>query len=856
MNTNDNNSRKISAPVIEDLSCALESEIGELPELMSLVPMAELNSFPNLVSSICVDESVSRQAIQKSIIGDQCLALFALKSFDIDTGSLMKEDFHPIGVAVRILEMTQNPSGSGLKVTVHGLCRVSLEDVINDPARISPMARISRWPEYTPKDYNIDHLILEAKRLFAEVIKLIPGLPVNLFKLNQLLEDKPGTLADLIMASLPLKPNLKAEFLMIDDLEERYLALLKHLMLELSNRKLGQAISERIEQSLDRRHKEMQLREQIKAIKAELGESEEDDDPLAELKDKLATIQLSDGARTAADREFQRLKTTSPQSAEYSSILNFLDWICALPWASSTEEATDLAKAKEILDRDHHGLEPVKKRLLEFLAVQKLTGCRQAPILCLTGPPGVGKTSLGRSVAEALGRKFVRLSLGGMRDEAEIRGHRRTYVGARPGRFIAGLKKAGVNNPVFLLDEIDKLTANHAGDPSAALLEVLDPEQNDTFTDSFLEVPFDLSKVLFIVTANVLDNIPAPLRDRLEVIEVNGYSFEEKMGIARGHLWPKELAKHGLDKEDVELSDDALEAVVASYTWESGCRELGRQLGALARNRAVAKVESLEVSRTISTDDITAILGPPKRRVERREKNPQTGVVTGLAWTAGGGDIMFIEAVAMPGQGGLSLTGQLGEVMRESAQAAVSYVRSRLGDWFLSEGWFKEKDLHIHLPQGAIPKDGPSAGVGLATAVVSLVSGLRVKADVAMTGEISLRGLVLPVGGLKEKLLAAKRAGMSTVLVPARNRPEISQLPSSITDGLEIIEVDTLDQVLEKALLTPERIFGGEVFKPGAASMVDPDLQPAPPVDSTRVWPGSSSTIMAEAPSRNRLVAA
>ena len=569
MQNDDNNTRKIPAPVIEDLSCDLDGEDDEIPEVMCVIPMAELNSFPMLVSSIFVDEKISRHTIKKCIEGDQRLALFALRTLDVDTASLKREDFYPIGVAARILEVAETPNGA-LKVTIHGLCRLSLGEIWNEED-LTPMAKASRWPEYAPKEYKIDHLVLEAKRLFAEVLKLIPGLPVNLFKLNQLLEDQPGTLADLIMASLPIKPRIKAEYLMIDDLEERYLNLLRHLTLELTNRKLGQAVTERIERSLDRRHKEMQLREQIRAIKAELGEAEEED-PNAELAARIAALNLPEAVRPAADRELQRLRGTSPQSAEYSGILNYLDWIADLPWSASTPEATDLTRAREILDRDHHGLEPVKKRLMEFLAVQKLTGSRQAPILCLAGPPGVGKTSLGRSVAEALGREFVRLSLGGVRDEAEIRGHRRTYVGARPGRLIAGLKKAGVNNPVFLLDEIDKLSDGHNGDPAAALLEALDPEQNGSFTDSYLEVPFDLSGVLFIVTANVLDRIPAALRDRLEIIEVSGYTFEEKMGIAKGHLWPKELERHGLSAGEVELAPEALEEVVCAYTWESGCR--------------------------------------------------------------------------------------------------------------------------------------------------------------------------------------------------------------------------------------------------------------------------------------------
>ncbi|MDR1656038.1 MAG: endopeptidase La [Deltaproteobacteria bacterium] len=824
----DSNSRSnFLPPPGPELTYELEFDDIVLPEIINLIPMAELNSFPQLTSSICVEDNNSRQAVLKSCETDGYLALFAIKSFNVDTNNLTKEDFFPVGVAVRIVDFNEVHENL-LKVTIQGMCRISLDEVINN-AQGPPTARLSRFPEFKVRAYNIDHLILEARRLFAEVIKLIPGLPINLFKLNQLLEEQPAVLADLIMAALPLKPSLKAQFLLIEDLEERYLQLLKHLTLELSNRRLGQAVTERIEKSLGRRQKELQLREQIKAIRAELGEENEEFETHRDLADKLAGTLLPAEVRPTVDREFQRLKNMPPQSSESCVILNFLDWIVALPWNTSTEETADLKKARQILDRDHYGLTKVKQRLLEFLAVHKLTKSHKAPLLCLTGPPGVGKTSLGRSVAEALDRKFVRLSLGGLRDEAEIRGHRRTYVGARPGRIIAGLKKAGVNNPVFLLDEIDKLGTGPTGDPAAALLEVLDPEQNETFTDNFLEVPFDLSNVLFILTANVLEHIPGPLRDRLEIIEVDGYTLDEKMNIARRHLWPKELDRHGLTISEVEVTDEALENIVCSYTWETGCRELGRQLGALARSRAVAKAEAQPLKNLVEASELEDILGLPKRQEERREKMAQTGVVTGLAWTPGGGDIMFVEAVAMPGQGGVSLTGQLGEVMKESAQAAVSYVRSRSNDWLFSDDWFKEHDLHIHLPHGAIPKDGPSAGVALATAVVSLVSGFKVKPDLAMTGEISLRGLVLPVGGLKEKLLAAKRAGLSTVLVPALNQPELARLPKSIAEGLNIVPVTNLDQVLEQALITGEKLAEGEVFNPLDKSETAPSATPPPP---------------------------
>jgi ATP-dependent Lon protease len=770
--------------------------------------MAELNSFPHLISSISVDELFSKSSIENSCESDQLLALFALKSFDIDTSMFHKDDFYPIGVAVKILKISDSEN-SPLKVTVQGLCRVMLSEII--PFGDINQVKICPILEKTDNDENLTPLILEARRLFAEALQLIPGIPINLFKVNRLLEEQPAVLADLIMSSIPLKPSLKAEYLLIENLKHRYLKLLEHLTMEVNNRQLGRAITQRIESSLDRRHKEVQLREQIKAIKAELGE-DDDFDNLSELTDKLESLYLPLAVRTAAEREMHRLKLTPPQSAEYSPIRNFLEWIMELPWDNSSPETTNLTQARELLERDHFGLEKVKKRILEFLAVHKLTNSLKTPILCLTGPPGVGKTSLGRSIATALGRKFVRLSLGGLKDEAEIRGHRRTYVGARPGRIISGLRKAGVNNPVFLLDELDKIGSGINSDPAAALLEVLDPEQNDTFTDNFLEVPFDLSKVMFILTANVLENIPGPLRDRLEVVEVSGYTLDEKISIARQHLWPKELERHGLSAEDVEIPDDVLENIVSSYTWEAGCRELGRQLGAIIRSRAVAKAEDKPIASKISSEDLLEILGPPRRKQEHREEAPKTGVVTGLAWTAAGGDIMFIEAVAMPGKGRLSLTGQLGEVMQESARAAISYVRSRANDWFVPDSWFQQHDIHIHIPHGAIPKDGPSAGISLVTSIVSLITSQKVRPDVAMTGEISLRGLVLPVGGIKEKLLAAKRAGISTVIVPQNNQPELSGLPPAITEGLNIVTVNDIDQALEQALAPCEALLECEPF--------------------------------------------
>ncbi|MDR2613118.1 MAG: endopeptidase La [Deltaproteobacteria bacterium] len=809
-----------------ELSYELDAVSAELPDFLNLLPMAELNSFPGLNSTISVDECMSREVVWKSERADGLMALFPLKSLDVDTYDLKPSDFYPMGVAVRILQVRESDNGA-LKVSVQGVSRIAFTQLLTGD---TPSVRVIPHREPAPReDGTLKPLVLEARRLYAEVLKLIPGLPVELFKINNLLEGEPVILADLIMASLPLGSQAKAEYLMIQGIKHRYLKLLEHLTIEVSNRKAGQAISRRIEQGLDRRQKEFHLREQLKAIKAELGEDEgSESGQLRDLCRRLASLPLPEEARAAADREIERLETTPPLSAELGVIRGYLEWLADLPWGNLSAEPRDMARAREILDRDHHGLEKVKRRILEFLAVLKLTaetagpgGAARTPILCLSGPPGVGKTSLARSIAECLGRRFARLSLGGIRDEAEIRGHRRTYVGSRPGRIIAELKRAGVMNPVFLLDEIDKLGISGQGDPAAALLEALDPEMNSSFTDHFLEVPFDLSQVLFVVTANVLEQIPAPLRDRLEVIEVDGYTVQEKEEIAIRHLWPRELARHGLAEGELALPREVLEQVITLHTWEAGVRELSRRLSALARSRSVPKAEGLPFPAEVSASELKDILGPPVRRLEARALEPQCGVVAGLAWTAAGGDIMFIEAACMPGSGRLTLTGKLGDVMRESAQAAISHVRSRSRDWSLDPEWFSRQDIHLHLPQGAIPKEGPSAGAGIAAAVVSLASGRQVRPDVAVTGEISLRGLVLPVGGLKEKLLAALRAGFTTALVPSGNAQDLELLPPEVLKGLEIVPVRTIDQVIAAALL-PSALDapgapGGEDFRQAVA---------------------------------------
>jgi ATP-dependent Lon protease len=568
---------------------------------------------------------------------------------------------------------------------------------------------------------------------------------------------------------------------------------------ELEILELGKKIQGQVKTEMDKAQKEYYIREHIKVLQKELGEGDDRTRDVDELELRLQEAELPPHAMKEAERELNRLKRTPPTSPDHQVIRNFLEWLIDLPWAKSTEDNLDLHQARQILDEDHYDLEKVKKRILEYLAVRKLKPDLKGPILCFVGPPGTGKTSLGRSIAKALGRKFVRLSLGGVRDEAEIRGHRRTYVGALPGRIIQSIRKAGSNNPVFILDEVDKIGADFRGDPSSALLEVLDPEQNNTFSDHYLEVDFDLSKVMFITTANLLDPIPPPLRDRMEVLELTGYTEEEKLEIAFSHLLPRQLEAHGLTVEQMELTREAVRRVIASYTREAGLRNLEREIAALCRGVAREVAEGGRQHVKIDADDVAQYLGPARFFREAALDNPEPGVATGLAWTPTGGDILFIEVLRMPGKGSLKLTGQLGDVMKESANAALSYIRARAPFLGIEEDFFEKSDLHIHVPAGAIPKDGPSAGVAMLTALVSLLSGRAVKKNLAMTGEITLRGHVLPVGGIKDKVLAAHRAGIQEIILPAQNQVDLEEIPESVRNDLTFHPVSRLDEALDFA---------------------------------------------------------
>src|SRR5258706_1569016 len=612
---------------------------------------------------------------------------------------------------------------------------------------------------------------------------------------------EPGQLADLIASQVDAPVEEKAALLETLDVKDRIRKVLRLLTRQLEILKRRERINSQIKEEMGKNQREYVLRQQLKAIKEELGEDDGDQGDLDGLEERIAKANLPSEADGVAKKQLKRLRSMQVGSAEYTVVRTYLDWILDLPWVASTDDNMDIAEVRKVLDEDHYGLDKVKKRIVEYLAVRKLKKDKKGPILCLLGPPGVGKTSLGKSIARALGRKFVRVSLGGVHDEAAIRGHRRTYVGALPGQIIQGMKKSGTINPVFMMDEVDKIGHDFRGDPSAALLEVLDPEQNNTFADHYLEVPYDLSNVMFIATANISDPIPPPLKDRMEVLEIPGYTRREKLAIAKQHLLPKQLEEHGLTTAQIDIQDTAIEEIIDQWTREAGVRNLERQIASVIRGVAVKVAEGeASLRKVATTDDLREFLGAPKFTSEVAERTEETGVATGLAWTSVGGEILFIEATRMYGTGKLQLTGQLGDVMKESAQAALSFVRTNAERYGISKDFLEKSDLHIHIPAGGMPKDGPSAGVTMFTALVSMLTGIRVRHDVAMTGEITLRGRVLPIGGLKEKVLAAHRAGIKRVLIPERNKADLDEVPKEVQDELEFVPVSRMDQVLEAAL--------------------------------------------------------
>jgi ATP-dependent Lon protease len=706
------------------------------------------------------------------------------------------KDLYGVGTAADVLRMFSLPDGQR-QVIVQGRQRFGIGEFIEtDPFLI---ARVTMVEEKVPPTKEFEARILHLRQEAGKALSLLPQPMTELMAMIERIED-PLSLIDVIASTLDIPPNEKQDILATFDPETRAQRVSEKLARQIELLELSKKIGEQTKESMDKTQRQYFLREQLKAIQKELGEEDGKSVEAEELRKKIFEAKMPPDVEKEALRELSRLERIPEMAAEYSSMRTYFDWLLELPWSVFTKEEIDLPKAREILDTDHYDLEKVKKRIIEFLAVRKLMPEGKSPILCLVGPPGVGKTSLGQSIARAMNRKFVRQSLGGVHDEADIRGHRRTYIGALPGNIIQGIRKAGSRNPVFMLDEIDKLSASFHGDPSAALLEVLDPAQNATFQDHYLGLPFDLSRVLFIATANVLDTIPGPLRDRMEILELPGYIEEDKLAIAKGYLVPRQIAENGLKDGEIHFTDDAIREIIRSYTREAGVRQLERELGAVCRSVATRVAEGLKETITIDAASIPTYLGPQKFINEIALRTSLPGVATGLAWTPVGGDILFVEATKMPGDGKLILTGQLGDVMKESAQAALSLVKSRGSMLGIDDPLFRQNDVHIHIPAGAIPKDGPSAGVTLFVALVSLLTGRRISKDVAMTGEISLRGLVLPVGGIKEKVLAAKRAGISSVLLPELNGKDLEEIPAPARDGIRFEFLRTVDDALRLAL--------------------------------------------------------
>ncbi len=772
----------------------IQSQVLTIPEEVPILPVLDVALFPRMVLPLMIWEKNWIQLIDEALLKDHLIGIVMIQGKGKET--VNPEDLYEYGTVGSILKMAKVPEG-GVRIMIQGLSRFKITEFTGlDPYL---KAKIEAVKDSTDSSKETIALMNNARGLFTKVLELSPYLPSELGLLAQSVDD-PGPLADMISSTLNVSKEEKQEILEALEVKQRLQKITVILTKELEVLELGKKIQSEVKEGIDKSQREYYLREQLKAIQKELGEKDEKSLEIEEYRKKIGERGLPPGAAKEAERELNRLARMNPASPEYTVALSYLDWLTELPWQVKTEDNLDIKAAAQVLDEDHFDLEKVKKRILEYLAVRKLKPDMKGPILCFAGPPGTGKTSLGRSIARALGRKFIRMSLGGVRDEAEIRGHRRTYVGALPGRIIQELRKAGSNNPVFILDEIDKVGTDFRGDPSSALLEVLDPEQNSTFSDHYLEVEFDLSKVMFITTANILDTIPPALRDRMEVLDLSGYIEEEKVQIAQSHLIPKQLHEHGLTQKNLSFQKKALQTIIRSYTREAGLRNLEREIASLCRGVAREVAEGLIKSKQIKIGDLPHYLGPIRFYSELAERTQEPGVATGLAWTQSGGDILFVEATKMPGRRTLTLTGQLGEVMKESAGAGLSYIRSKAGQLGIPEDFYEKNDIHVHVPAGAIPKDGPSAGVAILAALTSLLTDRPVRGDLAMTGEITLRGQVLPVGGIKEKVLAAKRAGIGTIILPKKNEKDLEEIPPHLKKGLKFHFVERMDDVVDLAL--------------------------------------------------------
>ncbi len=787
----------------------------QVPAELPILPLRGVVIFPSAIAPLLISRGASLKLVEDALVGDRMLGLVAQKNAEDESPG--NDGLYSRGTAGRILKMLKYPDGS-VRILVQGLRRIEVQHYTKREPYF--VAQVRHLTDVYESSKDLEAVQAHMVHQFAKFVSMIPYLPDELQVVVMNIKD-PGKVTDLIASNLNISLEEKQDLLNTLDLRARLEKLSTILNREIELLELGHKIQSQVQTELNKNQKEFYLRQQMKAIQKELGEGDARTAEIEELRQKIAEANMPEDAQKAAENELERLRIIPPESAEHTVVRTYLEWLVNLPWAVSTPDNLEIPHARAILDEDHFDLEKVKDRILEYLAVRKLKKDPRGPILCFVGPPGVGKTSLGRSIARAMERKFARLSLGGVHDEAEIRGHRRTYIGSLPGRIIQGLRTAGSNNPLFMLDEIDKLGADFRGDPASALLEVLDPEQNHTFMDHYLDVPFDLSKVMFVTTANYLDPIPPALQDRMEVLELAGYIEEEKVQIAWRHLIPKQTRENGLDDSHIEFTEEAILKIVRSYTREAGLRNLEREIGRVCRKVARAVTEGQTERMRITAEKVREYLGPERFFSEVAERTGEPGVATGLAYTPNGGDILFIESTKMSGKKGLMLTGHLGEVMKESAQAALSYIRSRAERLGIAPDFFENCDIHIHVPAGAVPKDGPSAGVTVAASLASLLTGRPVKHNLAMTGEITLRGKVMPVGGIKEKVLAANRAGIDTVILPKLNEKDLEDVPQKVREEMTFEFVDTIDEVLERALEPKSEPVerSGETRRPRAASV-------------------------------------
>jgi ATP-dependent Lon protease len=783
----------VSEAVTEVTDVAVAGDALILPVL----PLKETVVFPEGVTPLAIGQDRSVKLIDDVVAGERTLALVTVRNTEADPPGF--DDLYEIGTAAVVHKMVKVPDGT-LRILVQGTERIRLEERVQDDPYL--VARFGQVPDVVEETPELEALTREVQALFARIVGMAAYLPEEL-QVAAANVDDPSALCHLVASTLRLKTDERQRLLEMISVADRLRAVLVILNRELEVSELGSRIQSQVASEIDKGQREYFLRQQLKAIREELGEASDEAAEVEELRRQVEEKGLPEEVRTAVDRELARLERLPPAMAEHGVIRTYVDWILSVPWSETTEDNLDLRRARRILDEDHYDLDKVKERIVEHLAVSKLKRDLSGPILCFVGPPGVGKTSLGQSIARALGRKFQRLSVGGVRDEAELRGHRRTYIGAMPGTIIRALRDAGSRNPVVLIDEIDKMGADFRGDPASAMLEVLDPEQNSTFRDHYLDLPFDLSKVLFICTANQLETIPGPLLDRIDVIQLSGYTEDEKVGIARKYLVPKQVAAHGLEPGQATFPERTIRLVIAEYTREAGVRNLERRLAALCRKVATQVAKGKAKRIRVDERRVREWLGPRRFSADARRRTADAGVATGLAYTAVGGDVLFIEATAYPGEGRLTITGQLGEVMQESARAALSWVRAHAEQVGVDPSWFAEHDLHVHVPAGAVPKDGPSAGITIATAIASLVLNRPVSEEIGMTGEITLTGQVLPIGGVREKVLAAQRAGLRRVILPRENEPDLVELPPETRDALTFVLVDSIEEVLDAAFDGP-----------------------------------------------------